>query len=348
MHDISALTISKATPIQEAVKVIDKGGLGIALVLDEEGVLVGVVTDVDLRKGILAGVPLSAGTEEIMKREPLVGRMNESRQTIIERMQEHSIRQLPVVDEKGRPVGVEHIGTLLKREMRLNKAVIMAGGLGTRLRPLTLSTPKPLLQVGDGPLLGTIVDNFHRHGFGRIYVMVNYLSEQIEEYLSGLDTEVEFVFVHENEPMGTCGALSLLPADEFNEPFVVMNGDILTNINFDHLLDYHQTSRADMTMCAITHTVQVPYGVVDVTGHHVTGLREKPSSTYYINAGIYVLSPGMMRRVPARRYDMTDLIESALAEGLEVNCFPIREFWMDIGQMQDYERAQDAYRHNFA
>ncbi len=347
MRDVSAIRIRPENSITEAVKVIDEGGLGIALVVDAQGRLQGVVTDVDLRKAILGSIPFEEPVARIMSGSPLVGHCNDSRDALLLCINERTVRQLPIVDENGRVVGLELLADLLTPRRRSNKAVIMAGGLGERLRPLTSDTPKPMLKVGDAPLLRTIVETLRLAGVCKVYVMVRYLAEKIRDYLAELDLGVEFICVDEPEPLGTCGSLRLLPRDDFAEPFIVMNGDILTKINFEHLLDYHVSTGAAATLAAVNQSFQLPYGVVELDGQWVSGLREKPVISNYINAGVYVLSPAMLDLVPPRRFDMPDLLSDAMARGLRVGCFPVREFWMDIGQMHDYRRAQDAYRDMF-
>lgn len=347
MRDVVAIRIQPENTIAGAVKVIDEGGLGIALVVDVQGRLQGVVTDVDLRKAILGNIPLDAPVSRIMSCNPLVGHCNDSRDTLLLRLNERAVRQLPIVDEDGRVLGLELLADLLAPRRRANKAVIMAGGLGERLRPLTSDTPKPMLKVGDVPLLRTIVETLRLAGVRKVYVMVRYLADKIRDYLAALDLGVEFVCVDEPEPLGTCGSLRLLPRDDFDEPVIVMNGDILTKINFEHLLDYHVSTSAVATLAAVNQSFQLPYGVVELQGQWVTGLREKPVISNYINAGVYVLDPAMLELVPPRRFDMPDLLSEALARGMQVGCFPVREFWMDIGQMHDYRRAQDAYRDMF-
>ena len=347
MRNVSAIRIRRESTIAEAVKVIDEGGLGIALVVDAQGRLQGVVTDVDLRKAILGSIPFGAPVSKIMGVNPLIRRCNESRESLLARLNERVVRQIPILDDAGRVVGLEVLGDLLAPKSRPNRAVIMAGGLGERLRPLTSDTPKPLLKVGDSPLLKTIAEALQQSGLNKTYVMVRYLSDMIRDYLASLDLGVEFICIEEPEPLGTCGALALLPREDFSERFVVMNGDILTKINFGHMLDYHASLGASATLAAVSQSIKLSYGVLDLEGEWVTALREKPVLNNYINAGIYVLEPALLDLIPRGRFDMPELLTAAISSGLKVGCFPVREFWMDIGQMHDYWKAQDAFRENF-
>lgn len=347
MHEIATIVVNPRNSITEAVRVIDEGALGIALVMEDAGKLLGVVTDVDLRKAILAGEPFDAPVTRIMNTRPVVGYCNESPASLLERLNARTVRQLPILDETGRVIGLELLGDLLRPQSRPNTAIIMAGGLGERLRPLTRDTPKPLLKVGDTPLLRTIIEMLSDAGFRKIYVMVRYLADKIRDYLARLDLAMEVVCVDEPEPLGTCGSLRLLPRERFQEPLLVMNGDILTKINFGHLLDYHVSLGADATIAAVNQSIRLPYGVVDLDGQWVRALHEKPEITNYINAGIYVLNPGMLDLVPPGFFDMPQLLSEALERDMRIGCFPLREFWMDIGQIHDYHRAQDAYRDMF-
>jgi dTDP-glucose pyrophosphorylase len=347
MRDVSTLFITLENSITDAAQVIDKGACGIALVIDSTGKLQGIVTDVDLRKAILGKVSFDLPVSAIMNSSPIVGYCNESRETLLLRINENAVRQLPIVDTKGMVVGLELLGDLLTPKARPNRAVIMAGGLGERLRPLTEDTPKPMLKVGGTPLLRTIVEALHQSGINRIYVMVRYLSNIIRDYLASLELGIEIICIDESEPLGTCGSLRLLPQDDFTHPFIVMNGDILTNINFGHLLDYHTSLGATATLAAVEQSIKLPYGVVELEGHWVRGLKEKPQIDNYINAGVYVLSPEVLSMVPTGRFDMPELLIEAMQKGHKVGCFPVREFWMDIGQMPDYRKAQDAYRDYF-
>jgi len=347
MRDIAAIVVDPRSSITEAVRIIDEGTLGIALVMEGGGRLMGVVTDVDLRKAILAGVPLDAPVTQIMNERPVIAHCNESRASMLGRLNEKTVRQLPILDENGRVVGIELLGELLKPKSRPNKVVVMAGGLGERLRPLTCDTPKPLLKVGDTPLLRTIVEALVDAGFRTIYVMVRYLADKIRDYLAQLDLGAKFVCVDEPEPLGTCGSLRLLPRGGLRDPLLVMNGDILTKINFGHLLDYHISQGATATIATVHQSLRLPYGVVDLDGQWVRSLQEKPEITHHINAGIYVLDPALLDLIPQGCFDMPQLLSEALGRNMPVGCFPLREFWMDIGQIHDFNRAQDVYRDIF-
>ncbi len=224
----------------------------------------------------------------------------------------------------------------------------MAGGTGSRLQPLTDDCPKPLLMVGNKPLLETIVENFVEFGIRKIFVSVNYKADMIETFLgNGSRWSIDIYYLREKERMGTVGALGLLP-ERPAHPLIVMNGDVLTKANFQYLLDFHQSHRAKATMCVRDYHFQVPYGVVKTDQHRLIGIDEKPVQQFFVNAGIYVLEPEILDLIPYDAYlDMPDLFEELFKQGRETIVFPIHEYWMDIGKIDDLERARGEYAKNF-
>jgi dTDP-glucose pyrophosphorylase len=334
--------------IREALQTIDAGGLQIGLIVNDRQQLQGVVTDGDIRRGILQGLGLDAPVTEVMNTSPKTATLQEDRDSLLARMKARKIQQLPVVDGAGRVVGLEVLSQLLEPEAKDNAVVIMAGGLGTRLRPLTNDTPKPLLKIGDQPILETIIQGFAAHGFHRFYLCVNYKARMIEDYFGeGVDWGIEITYLHERKRLGTAGPLSLLP-ERPSQPFFVMNGDLLTKLNFTHLLDFHREHDATATMCVREYDMQVPYGVVQTEQHRMTGLEEKPVHHFFVNAGIYVLEPETLDYVPDDAfYDMPDLFEAVIADAKEATVFPVREYWQDIGRMEQFERANGEYNKIF-
>lgn len=328
--------------IRDTLARIEASELQIALVVDDERILQGVVTDGDVRRGILRGISLEDPVGQVMNRTPTTIHQHEDRETVVALMQQERLHQVPVLDATGRIVGLEVIDDLLRPERRMNPVVIMAGGIGTRLRPLTDDSPKPLLKVGNKPILETILENFISCGFYRFYFSVNYKAEMIKAHFgNGEQWEVEIQYLHERKRLGTAGSLSLLP-ERPNEPLLVMNGDLLTKLNFVHLLDYHHDHQAVATMCVCEHDVQVPYGVVETEEQWIVSIKEKPVQRFFINAGVYVLAPETLQYVPEDRFfDMPDLFEQLIKQGYKTAVFPIREYWMDIGQMDDFKRARD-------
>jgi len=226
--------------------------------------------------------------------------------------------------------------------------VLMLGGLGTRLRPLTENIPKPLLPIGNQPILETIVKHISEQGFEKFYFCINYLGEQIRNYFGdGNQYGIEIEYVEESKRMGTAGALSLLQ-DRLNQDFIVMNGDLLTKIDLRALIEFHQQHQNLITVGVREYAQQVPYGVIEMQAHRVTQLVEKPIYRYFVNGGIYALSPQTLKDIPKQQFfDMPTLIEQTLAKGEPVGGFPITEYWMDIGQLPDYQQAQQDYAQHF-
>ena len=334
--------------IRNVIETIDASTLQIALVVDDKSRLIGTVTDGDVRRAILRGASLEAPAESIMNRHPTTATINEARESIFLLMRQKQLHQIPILDAEGRVVGVEIVDELLKPAKNANPVAIMAGGLGSRLSPLTDECPKPMLRVGTKPILETILENFIEYGFSQFHFAVNYRADMVKEYFGdGSAWKVNISYIEEDRQLGTAGALSLLtPAPQL--PLIVMNGDLLTKINFQHLLDFHAGHPAAATMCVREYEQQIPYGMVSIDGHRVMGIKEKPAQKFFVNAGIYVLAPPVLDLIPAGQpFDMPDLFNRLISEKLEITAFPIREYWLDIGQVADYDRANVEFRQLF-
>ena len=330
--------------IRDAIRVLDNSAKQIVLIVDEDKVLLGTVTDGDIRRGILKGMGLDIPVREIMNPDPTCLRAGEVKENILAAMQRKRLHQIPTVDENRRVVGLEVLDELLYKRERPNAVVLMAGGLGMRLRPLTENCPKPMLKVGNKPLLETILENFIEYGFRRFYFSVNYMADMVESHFGdGSPWGVEITYIHENQRMGTAGALSLLPGKQ-DFPLLVMNGDLLTKVNFEQLLAFHVEHHAQATMCVREYDFQVPYGVVRIDNHRVAGIDEKPVKKFFINAGIYVLEPETLDLIPNDVYfDMPRLFDKLIELKKITSAFPVREYWIDIGHMADYDRANGEY-----
>lgn len=342
--DIKSISISKYDSIAEALRVIDKSSKQIALVIDDKQKLLGTITDGDIRRELLAGGSLSDSVEKIYFKKPVVCHIGDSRDAIYEVAFSRSLKQIPILDDSGMVVGLELFEDLLRRSKKQNKVVLMAGGLGARLGDMTKSAPKPMLKVGDRPILETIIYNFAKYGFTEIVLSVNYLSHIIENYFGdGSKFGVSIEYIHEKERMGTAGALSLMRG-KFLEPFFVMNGDILTNTNFEHLCNHHHSCNALATMCVKEYDFQVPYGVVGIENGRISSVEEKPVYKFFVSAGIYMLSPEALDFVPDNQfYDMPTFFEKIISENKNVLSFPIKEYWIDIGITEEYKRANNEY-----
>lgn len=279
-----------------------------------------------------------------MKTNSIVATPGLSRDDLLKIMKENEINQIPIVDGKGFVIGLELLSNLIKDQVVKNWVIVMAGGLGTRLNSLTDNCPKPLLKVGDKPLLETIMCNFVEQGFKKFYFTINYKGEMIKEYFGdGSRWGVSISYIIEEERLGTAGALGLL-LEKPEKPLLVMNGDLLTKTNYKQLLDFHQESRAVATMCVREYSFQIPYGIVKLANNRLQEINEKPVHHFFVNAGIYVLEPEVLDMVPYHKYlDMTTLFTKMIKQKKETAVFPIREYWIDIGYYKDYEKANNEF-----
>jgi dTDP-glucose pyrophosphorylase len=347
--DWRSAALPPSATVRDAMQRLDAARTQIVLVVDAEDRLLGTVTDGDIRRAILRQDDLGAPVAQVMNDHPVTARSGDSSSALAARMRDRRVHQLPLLGPDDRVVGLELLDRLTASPRRENAAVLMAGGLGTRLRPLTDATPKPLLDIGGKPLLETIIGSLAAHGFRRLYVSVNYRADQIEAHFGdGADRGLEIHYLREDEFLGTAGALSLLPAAP-EAPLLVMNGDILTRLDFGQLMDFHTAEGADLTMCIRQISTRVPYGVVDLDENRVVAITEKPEQQHFVNAGIYVLAPAVVAGIAhGRHLDMTELAQEVGARGGTVVAFPIREYWLDVGQPADYERAQHDYPRVFS
>lgn len=343
MYKIDEIKINQNASIKQALKVIDKGAIKVAVVLSDDGLLLGMLSDGDIRRALLKGMSLDDSITSIINRDPVVANINDTKERILELANEKKLHQIPIISN-GKLIGIQDIREFLAPKNKPNKVILMVGGLGTRLRPLTNDVPKPMLDVGNKPILHTIVENFAKYGYTDIIMCVNYKSEIIKEYFGNGDKfGVKIEYVLESVRMGTAGALSLLqkrPKDDF----FVMNGDLLTNVNFEYLHEYHKDSNACASICVRKYEMQVPYGVVNVRANKVTSIEEKPTQSFFVSAGIYMFSPIVLDFIPKGVfYDMPTLFSELLKQNFAVYPFFIREYWLDIGKMDEYRRANDEY-----
>lgn len=348
MKDWRKTLISPSTAILEAIRIIDVGALQIALVVDENRRLLGVLTDGDVRRAILNGMSMDNPVHLIMYRDITTVNNIASRDEILALMKKYDLKHIPIVDENGTVVDLKVIIDLIDEPKKDNWVVVMAGGVGARLRPLTDDRPKPLLEVGGKPIIQTVIENFAGFGFRSFFVSVNYKSEMIENFCGdGCKWGVEINYLREKKKMGTAGALSLLPAKP-EKPLIIINADVLTNVNIHQLLDFHDEHKAAATMCVQDYHFEVPYGVIRINQHRIKGLDEKPIQRFFVNAGIYVLDPTVLDIIPTQEsYDMTELFKQLIDRNFETVAFPIREYWMDIGRMEDYKKATGDYSEKF-
>lgn len=349
MKNWESTLVSPKTTIRRALEIIDSSAAQIVLVTDPGRRLLGTVTDGDVRRAILRGVSLEDEVRNVMHIEPVTADLDTDRGPILELMKTKGIHQVPLIDKAGRVAGLQIIDDLLRNGSHEHWAVLMAGGNGERLRPYTESCPKPLLKVGDRPVLETIILALKASGFRRFFLSVNYKAEMIEEYFgSGEAFGVEIDYLREQKPLGTAGALSLLPQRPPG-PFLVMNGDLLTNVDFTRLLQFHKKTPTEATMCVREYCMEVPFGVVSTEDIRLAALEEKPTRKFFVNAGIYVLNPSTLDLIPRNeKYNITELFKSLVENNRSSSVYLIREYWLDIGRMDDYAAAQTDYQRLFA
>lgn len=350
MKSYKDILLNPNSTIKEALQIIDSGAMKIALVVDDKDKLLGTISDGDIRRAILEDRQLESEIGDIYNKKPIVATINDSKKDIINLCTSKNIYQIPVVDSKGCVITVEILDKLLKVEKYENKVILMVGGLGTRLRPLTDSTPKPMLPVGGKPILQTIVEKFASYGFVNIIMCIGYKSEVIQDFFgNGSKFGVNIEYILESKRMGTAGALSLLREEQKpQEAFFVMNGDLLTNVNFEHLLDFHVYNAAMATMCVREYDFQVPYGVVAIEEGQIKAIEEKPLHKFFVSAGIYMLDASILDSIPKDEfYDMPTLFEKLIGMNESTISFPLREYWLDIGRIEEYEKANLEYSEVF-
>ena len=345
--DIRTLCVFPDTTIREAIAKADSNRCGIVLVVEEDQKLVGTMTDGDVRRAILADISMDEPVSTLLARkqttryaQPITAPLGASQDELFRILRKHNILHLPIVDSNQRVTSLVTLHDFLPSKGLGLQAVIMAGGLGERMRPLTDDLPKPMLPIGDRPLMENIVDQLREAGIHQVNISVNHQSNKITTHFGdGSQFGMDITYVTEEQPLGTAGALGLM--DRPKETLLVMNGDILTELDFGAMLEYHREQGAELTLAVQTYDFQVPYGVIDCDGPAVRRLTEKPLLKYLVNAGIYLLEPDVHEIIPnGQRFDMTDLIQRLLDENRPVAAFPIHEYWIDIGRHEDYIQAQ--------
>lgn len=343
MRNWKDAVISSKDTIRDAMRSIDRAGVRMAVVADAHFKLLGTVTDGDIRRGLLRNLEMSDLVSEIMSRSPLSARLETTREERLELLEKHELLALPIVDASGVIVSVSSFNQLMRYERRDNPVFIMAGGFGTRLKPLTNNCPKPMLPIGGRPILDHILERFIKQGFHRFYISTHFMPEMITDYFGdGTELGCEIIYVHENTPLGTGGALGLLPRNAPRLPLVMMNGDVLTDIDFTKIIDFHGKNECEATMCVRELEHQVAYGVVEAVEGVVHSMIEKPVYRHLINTGIYVLSPDTVASVEKGcSIDLPSLLEKRKNDGFTIGAYRSRDYWLDIGRMADYQKAQE-------
>ena len=353
MKDWKKSIVPPGATVAEAMENLNSTGSRIVLVAGGDMRLAGLVTDGDLRRGLLKGAAMHDPVTTIMVSPKVTAKPSDSNAHLAALMTERSFLHLPVVDEAGCLVGLKSLTEVMTTPARENWVVLMAGGLGTRLRPLTDHTPKPMLKVGGKPVLETILERFLACGFYNFHISVNYRAEAIKDYFGdGARYGANIQYLHESEPLGTAGALSLLP-ERPGLPCLVSNADVLTTLNYAAFLDFHHLNVAAATMGVREYAMQVPYGVIQTQGNRLTSIEEKPVRKDFVNGGIYALSPHAFDLLYAQvgrgqALTMPELFTLLMHKGLNTAAYVINEYWLDIGRPEDLQRAEAEYDEVFA
>lgn len=340
---IQKLVLTKEATFQEAVRLLDAGGVGIVPIVDENNKLVGIITDGDIRRALLTG---EATLEKAINRNPKTVQDNISRHDILQLLKKNHLRHMPVVDREN---NFKHIVLLdgLYSEDQPNRVIIMAGGLGTRLGELTKETPKPMLPVGGKPVLERIINEFSDKGFRKFIICLNYKADIIKEYFKkGERWNVDIEYTHEKERMGTAGAITLIEKEKLIDPFFVINGDVLTQIDYMDYMQGHQLSGAIASMAVKQYEEYIPYACVkfDETTEELKHIAEKPRNIHHINAGVYILTKECLPYIPANTFfDMPSLFDKLLSESKKVKVYKMEEHWIDIGYPDDYKKANNLF-----
>jgi len=348
MLNIDKICVTENQSVRSAIEIMNKSGRQIILIINHEKILLGTFTDGDLRRALLNGVTLDSSLKGNYHSPALSSPISKGRYGALELMRKHGVDQMPLVDEQGCIVTIEvinpgHYGIKVE-----NTVVIMAGGLGKRLHPITEDIPKALVLVGGRPILELIIERLVSQGFQNFIISVNHLSEMIQDYFGdGSRWNVSIKYITEKKRLGTAGSLSLIE-DLPNLPILVMNCDILTTTLFQDMIAFHEEKKASMSMGMQEYYHQVPYGVIKVEGTILKNIIEKPESKQFVNAGIYVISSNILKYIPKDKFfDMTEFVEILLKENESIHCHSLKKYWIDVGNRNDLERARSEFHLHF-
>lgn len=339
-QDWLRITLTGSNSLREAISAMTETGIQIILVVDDQRKLLGTITDGDVRRALLGNKHMESSVLEFMHLDPIVVLDTTQREIVIQLMESNKVQHIPIVNSSKTLIGLHVWANLDLPDIRKNKMVIMAGGKGTRMLPQTLDRPKPMLEIAGKPMLEHIIVRARRQGFANFVISINYLGHVIEDYFkNGERFGVNIQYIKEREPLGTAGALSLLK-EFIDEPVVVTNGDVITDVNYEAILNFHMEHKATMTMAVRDYSMQNPFGVVLLDGLHIIKYEEKPIVHSHINAGVYVLSEAIISSLNEMQYiDMSTLAVNLLEQNHPVIAFPIHESWMDVGRPSDLQRA---------
>ncbi|HEB9417023.1 TPA: nucleotidyltransferase family protein [Campylobacter coli] len=342
--DINKLKLTPDSSIEEALKVVGQERVRLGIIVDKKDNFLGVISDSNIRKALIKGKNLQSKIKDIYTKNPITIKENTNKNELLKLSAKTDIYDFPVLNDKKEVISIKSISSLLNRQVNSNFVIIMAGGLGTRLKELTKDTPKPMLKVGKKPILESIVQRLKEQNFENFIFCVNYKKQIIEDYFKkGKDFGVKISYIKERKKLGTAGALSLIKQD-FKESFIVMNADILTELNFNELLKAHKDSKALMSVCAREFEQQIPFGVIEQNKGFITNITEKPVQKFLVSAGIYVCEPEILELLNKNEYlDMPELIKLAMQKG-RVNTYLIHDYWIDIGRLDEFVKANEEFK----
>ena len=340
--NLEKLLVYKGYTIRQVLEVLDAGAKGIVLFVDQDRKLIGTITDGDIRRAILKGIALDQDIEGVAHRRPIAASTTMTREELKDLFIKEAIRDLPIVDKDNVIIDLLSINDILLPQGKDNIVIIMAGGLGTRLMDLTKEIPKPMLKVGQDPMLQHIINHFKQYGYNKILISVNYKSEIIENYFQdGYAYGVKIEYLKEYKRLGTAGGIKIAKG-YLDKPFFVINADIFTNVNIENMMNFHLENKFDFTVGTRKYTMQVPYGVIETEGNRIQNLVEKPTLEHLINAGIYCINPGVVDLIPDNEYfEITDLINLCIKNNRKVGSCEINGYWMDIGKIEDYRKINE-------
>ena len=339
MKNIEKIKITNDSTIKQALKIISDGAIQIAIVVDKKGKLLGTLTDGDIRRGFLKGLNINSSIKSIIFKKPIIAKKNDTKEKLIKIALSKKIYQIPVVDNNFKVIGIRVLNELIKAKNKSNKVVIMAGGRGVRLRPLTKNIPKPMLKVGNKPILQILLEKFRESGYENFIICVNYKSKIIMDYFGdGLKFGVKIEYIQEKKRMGTAGALSLLKKKP-KEPFFVVNGDLLTNLDFEKMLNFHHEHNSKATMCISEYNIESPYGEVKLEQENIILIDEKPIHKFFVNAGIYIFSQSILKNLKKEiKKDAPEFFLELKKKNKKIIIFPAHEEWKEIGTLENFEK----------
>tara|TARA_A100001388_G_C28763596_1_gene499281 strand:+ start:38 stop:1078 length:1041 start_codon:yes stop_codon:yes gene_type:complete len=341
-NEIKKFIVDENSSIFDVMRVIQEGSEQIAFVVKDEKLL-GTISDGDIRRNILKNGTLDIQAKDVMRKNFKYINEKENISEAIRKFKKERINQIPIVGQNMKLIDLVLVNDLSKSTERKNNVVIMAGGKGLRLRPYTENCPKPMLKINDKPILEIIIEQCIDNGFRQFHISVNYLKNQIIDYFKdGKEWDISINYLEEEKPLGTAGSLNLLPKQE--HPFIVINGDLLTRLNLNRILEFHYENQADATLCVRNYVEQCPFGIVKVDGIKLSSFEEKPRFNYLVNAGVYVINPSFLPFLEKGKFmDMPDLIQKGKQKGKNIKVCPIHEFWLDIGQPDLLKKAHDEW-----